>query len=321
LSDLEKAGIKLKFLFMFKNKLNLRNVFAIVICLTAATMLSSYSKGELPNEEIQIRTLLVKLYHDTNGDGWRTRTNWLSDKPINEWYGISYSPGNLKINLVYNNLIETIDVSGCATLTYLSCSDNQLTSLNVSGCTALTKFKCYRNQLTSINVSGCMDLTGFGCDNNQLTSLDMSGCATLTYLSCSGNQLTSINVSGCEDLTGFGCDNNQLTSLDVSSCTALTDLFCNNNQLTSLDVSGYTALNRLYCYNNQLTSLDVSGCTALNRLYCHNNQLTATTLNTVFGMLPDRSSSTHGKMYTFGNPGVSTCTPSIAEAKGWTVNR
>ena len=182
--------------------------------------------------EPQIRALLVKLYNDTNGNGWTSKANWLSDKPINEWYGITYSPQNLQIDLEGNNLIGTIDMSGCTALTKLWCENNQLTSLNMSGCTALPKL---------------------WCENNRLTSLNVSGCSALKELICNNNLLTNLNVSGCLKLEGLGCSNNQLTT---------------------------------------------------------------TALNTVFGMLPV---VTTGGIYVRDNPGTATCSTIIARNKGWTV--
>ena len=299
--------------------------------------ISFQTKGETELE--QLRALLVKLYNDTNGAGWTNKTNWLSDKSINEWYGITYSSENLKIDLRSNNLIGTIDVSGCTALTYLYCAYNQLTSLNVSGCSELTYLACADNQLTSLNVSGCMGLTGLYCGDNQLTNLNVSGCTGLIGLFCPNNQLTSISVSGHSTLKWLSCENNQLTNLNVTGCAALEALYCNENQLTSLDVNGYTALVDLWCSSNKLESLNVSGCTSLSELTCGNNQLTSldlsncpaltyleciddqltnTALNTVFEMLP---SVTEGEIYVLRNPGSSTCNPSIAEAKGWTVYR
>lgn len=35
------------------------------------------------------RNALVALYNATNGDNWTNNTNWCSDKPLNEWYGVS----------------------------------------------------------------------------------------------------------------------------------------------------------------------------------------------------------------------------------------
>ena len=195
---------------------------------------------------------------------------------------------------LYRLSSQTITIRG--DVTYLSCSEEQLTSLNVSGCTALTTLSCGDNQLTSLDVSKNVALTGLYCSNNQLTSLDVWGCTALRELYCSSNKLTSLDVSKNTALTRLYCSSNKLTSLDLSGCTALTELSCSSNpltsinlsgcqslkefswtggKLTSLDVSGCTALTTLSCSSNQLTRLEASGCTALTKLYCSSNQLTS----------------------------------------------
>ncbi len=253
------------------------------------------------------RDILIQFYHDTGGDNWTRNDNWCSDKPIEEWYGVSvehidydansntWSYG-VDIDLINNNLqgsgslagmkslrhlccysnqLTSLDVSGCTALYRLVCPGNQLTSLNVSGCTALVRLDSFSNQLTSLNVSGCTALGVLDCKYNQLTSLDVSGCTALEKLDCFDNHLTSLDVSGCTALRWLECYSNQLTSLDVSGCTALGALDCSYNHLTSLNVSGCTALVDLSCDRNQLTSLNVSGCTALWWLNCFSNQLTS----------------------------------------------
>ena len=35
------------------------------------------------------RGVLVALYNATDGDNWTVRTNWLSDRPVGEWYGVT----------------------------------------------------------------------------------------------------------------------------------------------------------------------------------------------------------------------------------------
>ena len=35
------------------------------------------------------RAALVALYNATEGGSWTTRTNWLSDRPIGEWHGVT----------------------------------------------------------------------------------------------------------------------------------------------------------------------------------------------------------------------------------------
>ena len=204
--------------------------------------------------------------------------------------------GDVTLLYCMENLLTSLDVSGCTALTTLDCDNNQLTSLNVSGCTALEKLWCYSNQQTSLNVSGCTALTTLYCFGNQLTSLDVSGCTALTTLYCFGNQLTSLDVSGCTALTTLECGINQLTNLKVSGCTALTKLECSYNQLTSLNVSGCTALTKLECSNNQLTSLDLSSCIALSNITCHTNRINQEGITRLVNSLPDRNGKSSGSI-------------------------
>ena len=152
-------------------------------------------------------------------------------------------------------------------LTYLNCSNNQITSLDVSSNIALIDLYCQGNQITSLDVSGATALTTLYCQDNQLTSLDVSSNTTLNYLHCLYNQLTSLDVSGATALTVLGCTSNQLTSLDVSNNTALTNLWCNGNQLPNLSLSQNTALTELICNSNQLTSLDLRNGNNTNLLW------------------------------------------------------
>ena len=205
---------------------------------------------------------------------------------------------NGTINCSFMNISNLTGIEAFTALTYLVCSDNELTSLDVSTCSALTTLFCGVNPLTSLDVSTCSALTDLSCSDNQLTSLDVSTCSALTSLYCSGDQLTNLNASGCTALTTLFCHWSQLTSLDVSTCSALTNLKCFGNQLTSLDVSTCSALMSLKCSANQLTSLDVSACTALTYLDCGGNQLTSLDLR--------NGNNNNLAFYGGGNPNL-TC--------------
>ena len=107
-------------------------------------------------------------------------------------------------------------------LTYLWCSDNQLTSLDVSQNTALTDLVCYGNQLTSLNLSQNTALIELSCRNNKLTSLDVSQNTALTMLSCHFNQLTSLDVRNGNNtnFTNFNVHQNpNLTCINVDNAT------------------------------------------------------------------------------------------------------
>ena len=65
------------------------------------------------------------------------------------------------------NKNEAVIIKG-KDITYLDCSENQLTSLNVQGLTALQELNCSGNQLTELNMQGLTALQELYCDSNQL---------------------------------------------------------------------------------------------------------------------------------------------------------
>ncbi len=208
-----------------------------------------------------LRNQLIQFYHSTGGDNWTYNYNWCSDRPLDEWYGISYDSQGYYINLNVNNLTGYGSLHS-SEIVKLDCSFNQLTSLDVSSCTELKYLECDNNYydsqydsqftLTSLNVSGCTALEVLWCQHNQLTSLNVSGCTALEDLDCGHNQLTSLNVSGCTALKWLDCDYNQLTSLNVSGCTALEDLDCRNNKISQIIPEAFYKLDSFH-YDQRYT--------------------------------------------------------------------
>ena len=66
----------------------------------------SVVQGNAQEEEIaKEREALIAFYHATNGDQWKNNTNWCSDKPVNEWYGLTIENGYvIHLILTENNL-------------------------------------------------------------------------------------------------------------------------------------------------------------------------------------------------------------------------
>lgn len=88
------------------------------------------------NQSLQERELeldaLRALYDATDGDNWKDNTNWLSNKPLNQWYGIrTHGPENrvYYIDLQNNNLNGYIpdEIGNLKDLTSLWLNDNELT--------------------------------------------------------------------------------------------------------------------------------------------------------------------------------------------------
>ena len=76
-------------------------------------LLKAINDGTLPEPEPTTsgtaatdRAALVALYNATDGPNWRNNTNWLSDKPIGAWYGITTNHSGRVTSVVmhYNGL-------------------------------------------------------------------------------------------------------------------------------------------------------------------------------------------------------------------------
>ena len=76
------------------------------------------------------RAALVALYNATDGPNWRNKTNWLSDRPLDEWYGIDTdSDGRItRIDLPFNRLTGPIppQLGDLSNLTWLVLGDNRM---------------------------------------------------------------------------------------------------------------------------------------------------------------------------------------------------
>ncbi len=153
------------------------------------------------------------------------------------WDGITFNlSGNISsIDLEFEDLYGTLNLSNFADLQYVNVSSNWITSVNVSGCTSLTHLDVLDNELASLNVS----------DNT-----------ALTYLDCSYNDIGTVDVSYNTNLETFNCNNCGLTTIDVSDLEELIELDCGNNNLSTLDISNNDELLKLYCILNHLDLTD-----------------------------------------------------------------
>ena len=76
------------------------------------------------------RDALVALYNATDGANWKDNTNWLSDRPLGEWHGVTVQDGRVTaLDLSDNQLTGTLptELGNLSSLTKLDLSDNQLT--------------------------------------------------------------------------------------------------------------------------------------------------------------------------------------------------
>jgi hypothetical protein len=121
-----------------------------------------------------------------------------------------------------NNQLQTIDLSGLTSLTYVDVSDNDrysadgLTSINVSGCTALEELYIEDNDFQNNfpDLSGLTSLRRLRVDDCGLSgSVNISSLPNLEFFNLSDNAgLTSVIISSTQPLGSNG----ELTVADCS---------------------------------------------------------------------------------------------------------
>ena len=172
----------------------------------------------------------------------------------------------------YSNIYDLTGIQYFHNLTFLDCSDNNLTSLQpiVPVSALITTLVCNYNPLTSLPALP-PSLTYLACDTDQLSALPALP-AGLTFLECDSNYLTSLPALP-SSLFFLFCNFNQLSAVP-SLPPSLQYLDCANNRITSIPALPNT-LSYLYCGKNLLTALPAISSTTLHYLYCDNNQLTS----------------------------------------------
>ena len=152
------------------------------------------------------REALIALYHATNGDSWRDNTNWLSDAPIGEWYGVEVDEDGRVIALYLAGLSHPSGLMG-----ELPPELGDLANLE-----ALFIYANLTGEIPA-ELGNLTSLESLGLQDNQLTGEippELGTLASLEFLSLSNNQLTGevptelVNLASLEELN---LSNNQLT--------------------------------------------------------------------------------------------------------------
>ena len=135
------------------------------------------------------------------------------------------------------NALTSVTGLSSMPLTHLGISNNLLTTLDVTGCTLLSDLDCGNNHITSITgLSTCTALTQLSCNNNSITSITgLSTCTSLTYLNCNSNSITNISVAALTLLAACYFKSNNLSASVVSS--VLCQLDANGLMNGDMDIS------------------------------------------------------------------------------------
>ena len=112
------------------------------------------------------RDVLVALYNATDGDNWYKNTNWLSDKPLGDWYGVTTDANGrvTRLELIQNQLSGAIpsELGSLTSLRWLYLGNNELSGSIPSELGSLTNLR--RLSLVYNELSGALpgELTSLG---------------------------------------------------------------------------------------------------------------------------------------------------------------
>ena len=220
---------------------------------STATATAAGTPTPTPTVATTERGALIALYHATDGDNWYRNDNWLSDAPLDSWYGVTATtPQNgshvLALDLQINNLRGTLpdlralanlktlflgnnelrgpipDLHALSNLSFLALVNNDLSGPvpDLSVLTFLRRVNLRKNRLRGpvFDLHRLTNLTYLFLDNNELSGPlpDANAFVELRALDLSGNGFClppGASLSHADD----DVDAN-LKSLDLPACTA-----------------------------------------------------------------------------------------------------
>ena len=219
------------------------------------------------------REALIAFYNATGGDSWKNNTNWCSDQPVKEWYGVKTNTRNqvVGLDLDNNNLTgyipETIDE--LTNLEYLYLYVNQLTGelpATLGNLKNLTSIYMQGNQLSGNipeSIGNLTNLKTLHIYNNNFTGELPASMANL-------KQLKGLDVSFCNLTGGFPesiCNLPLLNYIHLSENELTGELPESLGNLANLEV--------LYIDNNLFTGNipeSIGNLTKLEHLTLSNNE-------------------------------------------------
>ena len=253
------------------------NPFTIYYFRVMALGSGSYTNSDYSETEC-VRTLAayaesdvacLRAFLEQSYNGVKNGTKISSNYDVNDpstWAGVTWSENEIITFEEVNGGLRTI-VTGTRTVSMIEWNLKSLKgSLDLSGCASLSYLSCYENQLTSLNVSQNTILSRLVCYGNQLTSLDVSKNTTMTYLDCGANNLTRLDLSNNTKLEQLYCWNSNLPLIKLSSSAVNklnVNMFDSYESWTYKDASGNVlASNINYAYNYLVTTVPFTAISA-----------------------------------------------------------
>ena len=244
------------------------------------------------------RAALIAFYDATDGDKWDNSTNWLTDAPLHEWYGVKTDEGLVtRLELRYNNIVGEIplEIGSLVNLETLDLSRNELTEAIPSELGSLAKLETLDLSANSFSGNIPSELAKLGnlksllLDFNDLTGRippELGNLANLETLDLGANSFSGNippELAKLGNLKSLSLEFNDLTGRipsELGNLSNLEKLRLNNSNLSGTIPSELAALSNLKDLSlrrNELTGeipTWIGNLSNLESLSLHFNNLT-----------------------------------------------
>ena len=245
------------------------------------------------------RAALVALYHAAGGPNWTNNDNWLSNRPIGEWHGVTTDESGrvTQLALPFNtNLRGTLpaELGNLSSLTRLSLESNHLSGpipASLGNLSNLTYLGLGGNDLSGpipTELGNLSNLTTLYLRVNQLSGsipASMGNLSSLTSLDLRGNQLSGsipASMGNLSSLSDLDLRNNQLSGpipAELGNLSNLTHLSLMRNRLSGpipAELGNLSSLSYLHLGDNQLSGpipASLGNLSSLSDLHLGGNRL------------------------------------------------
>ena len=238
---------------------------------------------------------LVAIYDATDGDNWTDNTNWKSQEPVEDWYGVTVENGVVtELDLEDNNLTGTLPsaIGDLTSLEVLWLSINSLSGAIPTEIGNLTRLETLElgDNLTGAIPTEIGNLTrleelSLGSNLTGAIPAEIGNLTNLRWLSLGGNLTGAIptEIGNLTRLEELWLPDNSLTGsipAEIGNLISLTNLQLHSNSLTGAipaEIGDLTNLLALDLSQNDLSGdipAEIGNLTRLRSLGLWNNSLT-----------------------------------------------
>ncbi|MFI3261581.1 MAG: hypothetical protein R3Y26_01605 [Rikenellaceae bacterium] len=252
------------------------------------------------------RAILEQIYYATGGDNWTNNTNWCTDAPLSEWYGVYVDSQTGKVrylNLSDNNLTGDCVFNNLLQIKYIDICNNKINSLNISNCgNDVDGVSVFLNGVTASNViieDSAIDYV-YAHTNINIEQFTINNCNIYSYIYLSqhpsyegSSMINSLSILNCEYIengsrsmsVGFYIytDYTLIDKLDIQNCIGVDYIYSSDCNITVINLENitfgsstddYYYGNTICLSNNNIEIIDITTCySVILCLSINNNKL------------------------------------------------